>query len=315
MKQKIYILGFVTALIISLGAIFKVNHWPAAGHLLILGIFTLVFVFLPVALRNNYKAEGSRQNLILYWVTWLTCFVVFIGMLFKILHWPHAGFALLIALPFPYVVFLPVFLVVTAKNKNFNIYNTVFVLFLLTAISAVSLLLALSVSKERIADSLTLAGNYNRMEIALQSIPANNRQSAVNKKIDDIIKTSGEYKDLILRTDGITVDQWNNDPKILLTSDSWQLKRNKLMEIGLPLQIQLKTGLSDLLIMLEKTPGYESLAKAAPSILDMEKNQSGNSYNWKDDIMIYSEQPWSLIYLDGLTTNLKIIKALTDSKN
>jgi hypothetical protein len=67
--------------------------------------------------------------------------------------------------------------------------------------------------------------------------------------------------------------------------------------------------------MLEKTPGYESLAKAAPSILDMEKNQSGNSYNWKDDIMIYSEQPWSLIYLDGLTTNLKIIKALTDSKN
>ncbi len=315
MKQKIYILGFVTALIISLGAIFKVNHWPAAGHLLILGIFTLVFVFLPAALRNNYKAEGSRQNLILYWVTWLTCFVVFIGMLFKILHWPHAGFALLIALPFPYVVFLPVFLVVTAKNKNFNIYNTVFVLFLLTTISAVSLLLALSVSKERIADSLTLAGNYNRMENALQRIPGDNRQSAVNKKIDDILKTSGEYKDLILRTDGITVDQWNNDPEILLASDSWQLKRNKLMEIGLPLQKQLKTGLSDLLIMLEKTPGYESLAKAAPSILDMEKNRSGNSYNWKDDIMIYSEQPWSLIYLDGLTTNLEMIKALTNSRN
>jgi hypothetical protein len=308
MKQKIYILGFMTPLIISLGAIFKINHWPLAGYMLILGILTLVFLFLPLALRNSYKSEGNRQNLILYWATWLTCFAVFIGMLFKILHWPYAGVWLMIALPFPYVVFLPVYLVVTAKNKNFNIYNTVFVLFLLTAFSAVSLLLALSVSKERIADSLSIPGNYNRMENAISMIPYKNRQSDVDQKIDDLLKISGEYKELILKVDGITADQWNNDPKLLLTSDSWQTKRNKLMELGLSLQGQLKTGLSDLLIMLEKTPGYESFAKAAPEILDMEKNRSGNSFNWKDDIMIYSEQPWSLSYLGGLETNLKLLR-------
>ena len=111
MKQKIYILGLLTTLFISLGAIFKVNHWPAAAHLLILGIFLLVFVFVPVALRNLYKAEGNRHNLPLYWATWLTCLVIFIGMLFKILHWPNAGIFLLIALPFPYIIFLPVFFV------------------------------------------------------------------------------------------------------------------------------------------------------------------------------------------------------------
>lgn len=308
MKQKIYILGFATALTISLGAIFKINHWPLAGYLLILGILTLVFLFLPLALRNSYKSGENSRNLVLYWATWLTCFVVFIGMLFKILHWPHAGTWLMIALPFPYVVFLPVYLVITSKNKNFNIYNTVFVLFLLTAVSAISLLLALSVSKERIADSLSIPGNYNRLENAVAMIPYHNRQSSVEQKIDDLLKISGEYKDLILKVDGITADQWNNDPKILLTSDSWQTKRNKLMELGLSLQGQLKTGLSDLLIMLEKTTGYESLAKAAPEILDMNKNRSGNSYNWENDIMIWGEQPWALSYLEGLETNLKLLR-------
>ncbi len=131
MKQKIYILGVITAMIISTGVILKVNHWPAAGILITAGTLILVLIFLPAALINNYKAEGNSQNRLLYIVTYITCFVVFIGMLFKIQHWPYAGIALLIALPFPYIVFLPVFLTVTSKNKNFNIYNTVFVLLLL----------------------------------------------------------------------------------------------------------------------------------------------------------------------------------------
>jgi hypothetical protein len=311
MKQKIYILGLVTTLFISLGAIFKVNHWPGAAHMLILGIFLLVLIFIPLALRNHYKAEGNKQNSILYWATWLTCFVIFTGMLFKILHWPMAGLFLLIALPFPYVVFLPVYLVVTGKNKNFNIYNTVFVLFLLVAFSAVSLLLALSVSKEKIADSLSMPANYNRIENAVIGIPDKSQPSVVIDKIDDIIKVSGEYRDLILNIDGIAIDDWNKDPKVLMTSDSWQLTMNKIMKQGYSLLGELRTELSDLIILLGKTPGYERLAREAPGIFDMEKNNSGNSYNWKDDIMFYGTQPWALTYLEGLETNLKLIK-MTD---
>lgn len=46
-----------------------------------------------------------------------------------------AGRLLMIAIPFPYVVFLQVFLTVTAKNKNFSINNTIFVLLLLAGVS------------------------------------------------------------------------------------------------------------------------------------------------------------------------------------
>ena len=83
-----------------------------------------------------------------------------------------AGIALLIALPFPYIVFLPVFLAVTSKNKNFNIYNTVFVLMLLLALNSVfSVLLALNVSKDAVDDSYNLPKNYKRLEAVMAQLP------------------------------------------------------------------------------------------------------------------------------------------------
>lgn len=143
MKQKIYLFGIITALVIFTGTIFKMNHYPGAGILLTIGLITLVLLFLPVALVNNYKGEGSADKLPLYIVTWLTCFLIFTAMLFKIQHWPLAGVLLTIAIPFPYIVFLPVFLIITSRNKNFNIYNTISVLFLLALNSVITAFLAI----------------------------------------------------------------------------------------------------------------------------------------------------------------------------
>jgi hypothetical protein len=196
MKQKIYILGLITIAIIVIGALLKINHWPGGGQLLILGIAMLVLVFLPLALRNHYRTEGNSKNPALYIVTWLTCFVVFGGMLFKIMHWPGAGKALMIALPFPYVVFLPVFLAITAKDKSFSIYNTVYILFLLAGISVFSALLALNVSKEKIDDSMTLSRNYNRLEQLDGSCSCS--QAPLAMKIDEILNIVDEYQSRIL---------------------------------------------------------------------------------------------------------------------
>jgi hypothetical protein len=199
MKQKLYILGMISAIIISTGVSFKIEHWPAAGIMITLGTLLLVLIFFPAALINNYKAEGNSQNRLLYIVTYITCFVVFIGILFKIMHWPNAGIALLIALPFPYIVFLPVFLIVTARNKNFNIYHTVFVLLLLAMNSVFSGLLSLNVSKETIDDSYNISRNYNQVGAAMAQLPVIVNGSAVNMKIDEIIKITNDYQDQIGR--------------------------------------------------------------------------------------------------------------------
>lgn len=310
MKQKIYILGVITAMIICTGTILKVNHWPAAGIMITAGILILVLFFLPAALIDNYKAEGNSQNRLLYIVTWITCLVVFIGMLFKVMHWPYAGVGLLIALPFPYIVFLPVFLTVTAKNKNFNIYNTVFVLLLLALNSVFSALLAVNVSKDTIVDSLSISRDYNKVEAALVQFPEIVNESAVNVKIDEIIKITNDYQDLILKHEGMTREQWEKNPGNLLRAESPNIAAAVLTDSGeKPAGIKLEKALNELIVIMKQTKGYEEIAKALPAIIGLgEEKEEDQAWEFSFRNIIINLS-WALTYLDGLETNLNMIKA------
>ena len=309
MKQKLYILGVITAIIISTGAIFKVNHWPGAGVLLTAGILILVLIFLPAALISSYKAEGNNQNKLLYIVTYITFFVVFIGMLFKIMHWPYAGVGLLIALPFPYIVFLPVFLIVTSKNKNFNIYNTVFVLLLLALNSVFSALLSLNVAKETIDDSYSISRDYCKAGAAMAQLPVIVKESAVNIKIDEIIKVTNEYQDLILKHEGMTREQWEKNPGDLALPESPNIAAKALEDGGdKPAGTKLQKGINELIELMKHTKGYEETAKALPSIIGLgEENEEdpAGAFTFRNIIIPLS---WALIYLDGVEANLQMIK-------
>jgi len=315
MKQKLYIFGVITAIVILVGAIFKINHWPGAGYLLIIGLVTLVLVFLPLALIDHYKGAGNKQNLLLHIVTWMTCFVIFIGMLFKIQHWAGAAPLVAVAFIFPYIVFLPVFLVTTAKNKNFNIYNTVFVLLLLAANSVVSAMLALNVTRERIHDSFNLAGNYNKVESVLKQLPASDQQSPVNLKIDEVLKIVDEYQKLILAKNGSTEDQWNSGQDILRWPDMTGFAAKALAESGeSPCGSKLQNGLKTLISLMKETQGYEKMAENAITVFDLDppSKDEGAWPIWKFNGDYLS---WALIYLDGLEVNLKMIKASVNASN
>ena len=167
MKQKIYTLGVLTSIIVVAGSLMKMFHFPGAGMTLMAGIAMLLLVFLPAALISHYRNGDNRARKGLYIVTWLTCFVVFTSMLFKVLHWPYAGVALMVALPFPYVVFLPFFLAVTKRDTGTSIHDTVSVLFLLAGVSVFSALLSLNVSRQRIDDKLIMTGTLQKYNEAL----------------------------------------------------------------------------------------------------------------------------------------------------
>jgi hypothetical protein len=260
-------------------------------------------------LINNYKAEDSSKNKLLYIVTWITCFVVFIGMLFKIQHWPYAGVGLIIALPFPYIVFLPVFLIVTSKNKNFNIYNTVFVLLLLALNSVLSGLLAVNVSKDTIVDSYNISRDYNMAESGLAQLPVTDDESPVNMKINEIIKITNDYQELILKHEGMTREEWEKNPGNLLRAESVNIAAPVLVDSGeMPAGIKLEKALNELVELMKQTKGYEEAAKVLPVIagVDLEKGE--------DPVWAFSNRniiinlTWVLAYLDGLESNLNMIK-------
>lgn len=309
MKQKIYLLGLLTAVVSVMGCIFKISHWPGASMLLMLGIFMLVFLFLPLALRNNYLSEGNRKNTALYVITWVTSLVVFVAMIFKVMHWPGAGIALIIALPFPYLVFVPAYIVTTARNRDSNIHNTVYVLLLLAGFSVFSLLLAMNVSKEKIDISMDLSQNYNRVEQmvdrALPSVGAGS-----GEEFDELLSVVDEYQELIFTSEGITEQQWENDPWLLSRPEYTDIASQALITHGdqpAP-DIRLEQSLQKYLSSLRSGAPDAAMNREAPAILHMEEIPQG-PYEWTRVTFAESPRVWSVIYLDALETNLKLLRA------
>lgn len=303
MRQKLYIFGIVTTMVVIAGTILKINHWPGAGILLLLGLGTLVLLFLPLALINHYNAEKNRQTLLLHIVTWLTCFIVFTSMLFKIQHWPFAGILMTIALPFPYVVFLPVFLITTSKDKNFNIFNTVFVLFLLAVSSVFSALLGLNVSRERIYDSYNLSRHYNIAEKELK-LAGNEVSSPLTGNIDDVLNLLDDYRDLILREENMNIGDWEANPEDLQKPES---QRAILSATGnKKLMDDIERSFRDLIQEARNSQQYKDLADALPAILDLQVDESLPVIKYQN---LTNSLSWTLINLDGIETNLKLIRA------
>ena len=306
MKQKIYILGLATAMIVTLGILFKVNHWPGAFILLFAGISVLIFVFMPLALINSTKDEDTKGNRLLYFVTWLTSFVVFAAMLFKIQRWPGSGLLMIVSIPFPFLVFLPVYLVVTSKQKGHNIFNTVYMLFLLMILACFTALLSLNVSKEKMVDSFNVIRSYHLSQNA-SGIIEEQQQSPVIKKIDEVIDITEEYRELYLGYLNIQSDMWKGDLGAFQTSLSFSMPGGKAGRQAEAVRSKLLSELNDLISLIESTPGCESLATAAPSVFDLKKTASGD-YDLDPDLNITPTHPWLLAYIMGLENNLKLIR-------
>jgi hypothetical protein len=147
MKKTIYITGISCANLLMMGCMFKIQHWPGAGVLLVTSIFLFAFVFLPLALVNGYREPGQAMYKGLYIISYLVFSIIMLGALFKIMHWPGAGIFLLIGIPLPFVVFLPMYLYYTRKEKNTMGTNFTSLMFGLIFLAVFSVFLSLNISK------------------------------------------------------------------------------------------------------------------------------------------------------------------------
>lgn len=314
MKQKIYILGLFAILVLVAGTLFKVNHFPGAGILLTVGIISLVLIFLPLALINSYRSEENSKNKLLYIVTWITAIVVFMSMLLKVMHWPYAGIILMIALPFPYVVFLPVYLYVTSKIKNFNIYNTVFIMMMMAGLSGFSALLALTVTRDRINESLSLSIHYNKVEKMLtqlpQVVPASSftsKNKAIIKKADEVLALVDEAQGLLITDGGFTKVVWQTNPFICGILDSRNASGILFKEDGPQIANKLEISVKSFLDELDKTPGFSNVATLAPQLLGF-RDPSERTLPWAERLFAGNYRSWVMIDLDAFRLNVNLLK-------
>jgi hypothetical protein len=281
MKQKIYILGIVSAMVLITGTMFKVQHWPGAGIMISAGTLFLLTLFLPAALINHYKVNGNKQYKLLYITIYVTCFVVFTAMLFKIQHWPFAGYAVLIGVPFPFVVFLPVWLYETSKIKNFDINNTIYILFLLALQAVFSVLLALNVTKEKIDYTLQMTSQLSSFNSKIESLPVVSEKSSVTSSADEVLMQIDACRQLLFKRTEITRKVLKEGAAGNRYLDSKDIPQDLLLASSVPSPAEkLSSSLNNFIAEIAKLPDGQDFVKKANDLFDL-TNEPGDETQWK----------------------------------
>jgi len=160
MKKFMYILGTIAPSFLIIGAIFKLQHWPGAAVLIVLGSFLLGAVYLPVfamvSMRDTRKKE-KKVNKALYVAGVITGFIFITGVLFKIMHWPGAGVALTVSVLLTVAVFIPFLVVHALKDKENQVQNFSILIFVLSFMAVNIMIFALKVSKNMLHSMRTSA--------------------------------------------------------------------------------------------------------------------------------------------------------------
>ena len=309
MKKRIYTIGIVFFIITISGIMFKMMHYPGAAIMMTLGFSGLLFIYFPFSLISSFKGKGEKALKPLYIVTYLTLLVIFTGMYFKIMHWPGAGMLLLIGIPFPFVVFLPVFLYVTGRIEKFSIYNTVYILLLLTIMSVFNATLAISVSKDRLDDSMYIASVYYKAADGVAEInhQAPGLSQDVVSSANLALKIIGEARDQLMRESMADLNALADDPYSIKSSDSRTLSTEIMLErYDPPLGTLLEESIKELLEVIKLSGNKDITPEIAVELLEFKTPDGAKS--WNEAMFRGNWTSWSLVYLGILENSIILIR-------
>jgi len=108
-KLVLIISGFVTGFLFIAGTLFKLQHWPIAGILLLCSVISAVIFFLPALLSDRLREDGTNQKRRIYIIGTAGAIFYIMGMLFKIQHWPAASVLMVLGLIILGFIVLPMY--------------------------------------------------------------------------------------------------------------------------------------------------------------------------------------------------------------
>lgn len=118
MKKTMKIFGVIAPILMALGGLFKIMHWPLAGPLVTLGFFLSTFLFLPSAVYVSYTEISNRTRLFAHISGFFAAFLFSLGVLFKIMHWPGAKIALVGAGLVAIILFAPALFINQVRHST-----------------------------------------------------------------------------------------------------------------------------------------------------------------------------------------------------
>ncbi|MFZ5941826.1 MAG: GldL-related protein [Bacteroidota bacterium] len=200
MKKLMYIMGIVAPVLLLLAAILKIQHWPGAGPLLVFGWSLLAAVYIPafiiVKIRDTRK-EGKKVKWGLYISGMVSGIIIIAGTLFKIMHWPGAGFMISLAGLVSVLVFIPVLIINTVNDKVNQVQSFTILVFVLSFLALTYMTTSLNISKSVLGAFRLPLDNNKKITAILEKNNGIvlNRLETIESPLADSIKSITEQAD------------------------------------------------------------------------------------------------------------------------
>ena len=119
MNTTMKISGYVSSVMILIGSIFKIQHWPGANIMILSGVFFLSVIFLPLLFILKFKSsEENNRSVVLSIIGFVSSILICVGILFRILHWPGARMMTIIGCSLLLLGYLPIYILSIYKNTT-----------------------------------------------------------------------------------------------------------------------------------------------------------------------------------------------------
>jgi hypothetical protein len=139
MKKITFLTGVISTILLLIGIFFKTQHWPLSGVLMTVSLATFALGYAVLLFMDKRKTALTGIDKFANVMVMLTMIIVSISFLFKIMHWPGAGYGIYAA-HIILIVMIVVLYVQGSKQtdpvKKLHIDSSAIVLTLMTAISA-----------------------------------------------------------------------------------------------------------------------------------------------------------------------------------
>lgn len=193
--------GIISAILMSLGILFKYMHWPGASLFLLLGITATSLVFMPLLFIFRSKTSNSSRDKLLLGSGVSLGIVLSLHILFKIMHWPGANLLLNI-INVALAIFIPVYFFTGYRNEQTR-SNTVLMTVLMVLGLGLLFTLKRSPRSERNLNA-TVSNMYLNSELILErqrKLQEQSPDTSAEAKVRENIIRNCENIKKVIRTD------------------------------------------------------------------------------------------------------------------
>jgi len=114
----LFISAFFAGMLLILGTLFKIQHWPMAGSILTLAALSGILFFIPALALSRLADQENKAKRPVYILGAAGIVLFFAGILFKIQHWPLATIFIIIGIILLCFIAFPMYTRLTWKEES-----------------------------------------------------------------------------------------------------------------------------------------------------------------------------------------------------